>query len=316
MSEEFKYGDLLQSIQRSQDMQSQLLQRGLSPITPSDPLEPAKPWHTQQAMTAQAPASQPQVFHPQLHGRIESLPQTSQGPGQQIMVAPPGGFVPIPMSGPVPISAIPTSGLTRSVGSAQVVFPSPGQRLASPKAQRVEPTGTVLHRAPSPKTRVLHNPASSIYAQSAAEIKQPVVNLIRVSPGYPEVKDTVKVFPGQDRSKYNVQASMASVTQPGPPNVTITTTSSIFPPEKTLHTQTMARNPFTFPPTPPVSLTNELAHLGRSIQIDQSKVFTETIDTNLKQRHRSDDMPCLLPVSPHKVKQEEEEKLVPIVSAQ
>ena len=319
MSEEFKYGDLLQSIQRSQDLQTQLLQRGLSPITPSDPLEPAKPWHTQQAMKTHAPASLPQSFPSQLHGRImEGVSHSSAG--QQTMVVPPGGFIPISMSGPVPVSAISTSGLTRSAGLTQVVFPSPGQRLASPKPQRVEPTATVLHRAPSPKTRVIHNPGSLGYSHASADIRQPVVNLIRLSPGqgHSEVKVkgecTVRVYPGQERSNYNVQASLASVTQPGPPNVTITTTSSIFLPEKSLHTQTIARNPFTFPPTPPASLANELAHLGRHVQPDQSKVFTEPTDTNQKQRHRSDDMPCLHPVSPRKVKQEEEEKLVPIVS--
>lgn len=311
MSEEFKFGDLLQSIQHSQDMQSQFLQRDLSPITPSDPMEPTKPWSTQQTVVSQAIASQPQAYHPQLHGRIEGLPTSSQG--QQIVVAPPGGFIPIPMSIPVPVSVVASSGLTRPAGTNQVVFPSPGQKLASPKAHRAEPTSTILHRAPSPKTRVIHNPVSSVHIHSAAEIKQPVVNLVRLSTSHSEIKDTVKVFPGQDRSKYQIQPLLASVTQPGPPNVTITTSSSIFSPERTLQAQKMAKNPFTFPVTPPVSLTNEMPHAGRASQIDQSKASTDTVDSSQKQRHRSDDMPCLVPVSPNKVKQEEDEKLIPIV---
>ena len=329
MSEEFKYSDLLQSLQRSQvELQSQLLQRNLSPITPSDPLEPTKPWQAQQSVgTGGGLGAVPHSFQSQLHGRIVEAGSQS-GAGQQTMVTPPGGFIPIPVSGgALPVPSMSTSGLVRSAGLTQVVFPSPGQSLASPKAQRVkvEPSATVLHRAPSPKTRVIQNiqnPASSAYTQSIPDMKQPVVNLIRLSPGQGhsqghsevKVKETVRVFPGQDRSNYNVQASLASVTQPGPPNVTITTTSSIFPPEKSLHTQTIARNPFTFPPTPPISLANELAHLGRNIQSDQSKMSTDSMETNQKQRHRSDDMPHLHPVSPRKIKQEEEEKLVPIVS--
>ena len=309
MSEEFKYGDLLQSIQRSQDE----MQRGLSPITPSDPLEASKPWNSHQASVSQVPISQPPAYQPQLHGRIEGLPTTSHGP--PFLVSTAGGFIPIPMSVPISLSAVSTATSSGPpVGTTQVVFPSPAQKLASPKAQRVEPTSTILHRAPSPKSRVVHNVPSSVHGLSAAEIKQPVVNLVRLSPAQTEVKDTVKVFPGQDRTKFQAQPSLASVTQPGPPNVTITTSSSIFQHEKTLQAQRMPRNPFTFPATPPVTLASEFTHGGRVVPTDQSKFMSDSTEASQKQRHTSDDMPCLIPVSPYKDKKEEEETLIPIVS--
>ena len=303
MSEEFRYGDLLQSIQRSQDE----MQRGLSPITPSDPLESTKPWNTNPV-----PASQATAYHPQLHGRIEGLPTTSHG--QPFLVSAAGGFIPIPMSLPVSLSATSVASSGPPVGTTQVVFPSPVQRLASPKAQRAEPTSTILHHAQTPKSRGVHNVPSSIHSLSAAEIKQPVVNLVRLTQADTEVKDTVKVFPGQDRSKIQTQPSLASVTLPGPPNVTITTSSSIFPHDKTFQSQRLPRNPFTFPPTPPVTLSNEFTPGGKIVQTSQSKLTTDSTEANQKQRHISEDMPCLMPVSPYKDKKDVEENLVPIVS--
>ena len=305
MSEEFKYGDLLQSIQRSQDIQSQLLQRGLSPITPSDTQEPTKSWISQQEVISQATATQYQRQN-------RNQDHSSASHGQPFLISP--GFIPISMSIPVPVSALQTSGLSRPAGSSQVVFPSHGQRLASPKAQRVEPTGTILHHAASPKTRLMQNP--SVYGQSDMEKKQSVVSLARLQPGHGEAKDSVKVFPGLDRSKMQTQPSLASVTEPGPPNVTITTSCSIFPPEKTLHAQRMTRNPFTFPVTSPLSAGNEFTSVGTVFQMDRSNLTADNAELNQKQKPGdiSEDMPCLVPVSPYKEKKDEEEQLIPIVS--
>lgn len=108
-------------------------------------------------------------------------------------------------------------------------------------------------------------------------------------------------------------AQSVSMTEPGPPNITISSCGTIPTQDRPL--QKLPRNPFTFPATPPVTLTNERPAVGLGSPVIQSKVKVEgKVTASDKQRHGSDEMPQLSPVKKVEVKKEEEEDLISIVS--
>lgn len=258
---DFKYGDLLQSINKSSNIQTHLLQGGLSPITPADPAT-TKSWAAQPApQLVPVPSVALSLGHAlssgafsQTHSVQPAIRSTGTIGATHITVSPSVGFTP-------------------------VVLPSQSYRSRSPI-----------------KFMGISVSSSSAISSIPASAHQSAVSYIHTM-GTP--------------------AQSVSMTEPGPPNITISSCSSIPTPDRPL--QKLPRNPFTFPATPPITLTNErpAGPVGLGIPIIQSKVKTETklsISANEKQRHSSDEMPQLSPVKKVEVKKEEEEDLVSVVS--
>ncbi|XP_060571095.1 uncharacterized protein LOC132729346 isoform X2 [Ruditapes philippinarum] len=257
---DFKYGDLLQSINKSSNIQSHLLQGGLSPITPADPVA-SKSWPTQPA-----PQLVPVPSVALSLGHALSSAAFSQTHNVQPAIRNTGTIGATHMS------------VSQAVGFTPVVLPSQSYRSRSP--------GNFMGIPVSSSSAISNNPAS---------VHQSGVSYIHTM-GTP--------------------AQSVSMTEPGPPNITISSCSTIPTPDRP-H-QKLPRNPFTFPATPPITLTNERPIVGHGIPIIQSKVKTEsklTLSANEKQRHSSDEMPQLSPVKKVEIKKEEEENLVSIPNA-
>lgn len=234
---------MLQSINRShENIQSHLLQGGLSPITPADPVT-TKPWSAHIAPRV-VPISSVQ----------HSLGHAMLGAGDHVTLVTHGNSV---SSTHGVVSVTPTIGFT------PVVLPSKSHQSRNP------------HRGSGISPSV-HQAAVSYSMVSSA-------------------------------------AQSISVTEPGPPNITISVCSSI--PSQDRPVQKHPRNPFTFPATPPVSLTNERPAIGVAIlPVSQTKITESKVSANEKSRHKSDDMPHLSPVKKVEVKKDEDEDLVSIVS--
>ncbi|KAL4223882.1 Deoxynucleotidyltransferase terminal-interacting protein 1 [Mactra antiquata] len=120
--------------------------------------------------------------------------------------------------------------------------------------------------------------------------------------------------PAVSYSMVSSAAQSISVTEPGPPNITISVCGSI--PSQDRAVQKHPRNPFTFPATPPVSLTNERPAIGVGLHpVSQSKLADTKPPANEKNRHKSEDMPQLSPVKKVEVKKEDDDELVSIPNA-
>lgn len=267
---DFKYGDLLQSINRShENIQSHLLQGGLSPITPSEPVS-SRPWSSQPA-----PQLVPVPSVALSLGHALSSGVFSQAHSVQ----------PAVRSSASAASAHTT--VSSAVGFTPVVLPS--QSYQSKSQERI-------YSIPVP--------ASSAVSNISAGNHLPAVSNISAGNHLPAVSFIHAL---------GTPAQSVSMTEPGPPNITISSCGTIPTQDRPL--QKLPRNPFTFPATPPVTLTNERPTIGLGSPSIQSKVKLEgKMTVSDKQRHGSDEMPQLSPVKKVEVKKEEEEDLVSIVS--
>lgn len=256
---DFKYGDLLQSINRShENIQSHLLQGGLSPITPAEPVS-SRPWSSQAG---------PQLV-PVPSVALSLGHALSSGAFTQAHSVQPA----IRSSGPS-ISAHST--VSQAVGFTPVVLPSQGFQTKNPDH---------IYNVPAP--------VSSTISSISASTHSPAVSFIH---------------------PLGAPAQSVSMTEPGPPNITISSCGTIPTQDRTL--SKLPRNPFTFPATPPVTLTNERPPVGLGNPIVQSKVKVEgKVTTNEKQRHGSDEMPQLSPVKKVEMKKEDEKDYVSISNA-
>ena len=268
----------------------------MSPITPSEPA-PQKFW-------VQDPnSSQGQVI------QAYTVPHS----GESVVVKPYGvsasesGFVPVQSLVSLPHGFV-ADMLSKSESvqkQANVRSQISSRQTTSPKARHS--VQSVQAKSHDHQRLVSHFPSSSAALGTAT-----VSN------------EAVKVFPSsRDPSTYSVPShNIISTTQPGPPNITISSSSAIFTEGKPIKSQKYQRNPFTFPATPPASLTIERPLVGGVLSFNQSKQPESEVKIEDKNRHPSGEMPQLLPVSPVKRDKKTEvkseptnEELVPIVSA-
>lgn len=289
MEQDYESSDMLMNINKSQDIQSHLLQGGLSPITPADPVG-SKPWPVKGASLPY------QVLHGLSSSQAVSAPLLSVVTASGITSRQVTSSVnPYITQAPILSEALAGLSGTHSSQRAQV-------STSSAQASYGQPTGftpVVLpsggHRSRSPH-RVPNAPVATSHTNISRSFDQ--------AAGSQSSQMTLKqerVYPDKE----------LSVTQPGPPNITISTCTSI--PSQEKPAQKLPRNPFTFPATPPVSLTNEKT----TVHINQSNSVVSDGLTNDKQRHASDEMPHLSPVAKEKKEIKEENadnELVPLVS--
>ena len=264
--QDFKFGDLLQSINRSHEqLQSQLMQGGLSPITPAEPVP--KPWpHHQPPGVRHSDGSQVS------HGLLKQVQSRDE----------------------------------RGSGLLTEVIGAGGLLAAARNIQYSSAASTVISHPPATGFTPVVLPSQSHTARSSGH-NMPVASSF-VSLTRPTVTTTQIAMTKDIKTEPEFAPSSLSVTQPGPPNVTISTRTTMPSQDK----QRLPRNPFTFPATPPVSLTNDRP----PFQINQSTLVATDGVTNDKQRHASDDMPQLSPVGKVKKVKEEasNEELVTMVS--
>lgn len=286
MDSEYKYGDLLQSINRSHhDIQSQLIQGGLSPITPAD-ASAAKPWAGQ---NISVPISTYATS-------VTSVPLLQLGSGTSIssreVISAPN----------ISLSQAPilSEALAGRIGN---MAPNVRTSLSAtgPQASYPQPTGFTPVVLPTSSSK-----SKNQYQAPNTQVQNSFINISR------SLEQVAVTYASQVNTKAEQRYpdKEVSVTQPGPPNVTISTCTSIPSQEKPV--QKLPRNPFTFPATPPVSLTNERPVVSTN---KPGLVFSDGLKE--KQRHSSDEMPQLSPVSKEKRELKEEtseDDLVPLVS--
>ena len=285
---EYRYGDLLQSINRSHhDIQSHLLQGGLSPITPAEP-SAGKPWpHQGIAVPLSTHPPHMNMSHMSSVTHATSVPLLSVAQGVSI------SEYNISLS-QAPILSEALAGRTGNIQTpSRTSVPTTGQSMGQLKGFTpvVLPSGG--HRSRSPH-RSSKAPVQTSFISTAKNVEYPAVSHCNQA--------TIK----QERRYPDKDVT----TQPGPPNVTISTYTTLPAQEKPVPVQKLPRNPFTFPATPPVSLTNEKPIISKS-----NLIVSDGLSE--KQRHSSDEMPQLSPVARAKqdIKDEPiEDDLVPLVS--
>ncbi|KAH3891582.1 hypothetical protein DPMN_015686 [Dreissena polymorpha] len=264
-NQEFRPADLNKVMnQAQQQIRSQILQGGLSPITPADPVQ--RPWSHDHASLIQNPANS----HPLITQSLTGVnPRTSHVPIRQ--------------------HVSPTSGSVGGVSSAS------NSSSAASVISNVQVTGFMPVVLPS-QSRSMHVSSQNV----------PVVSSF-VSLSRPSMSSSSKSYQTVETVLLSRALTSGAVTQAGPPNITISNRSTIPTQEKIA--QKIPRNPFTFPATPPVSLSNERP----AFQTSQSNLVIDEDLPSEKKRHRSDDMPQLSPVGKMKREVDEnDEELVPI----
>lgn len=277
---EYKPGDLLQSINRSQQsIQSHLQQSGLSPITPADTVI-TQPWSNQpvaQLITVPSVG----IPHP---GSVSATRVFAQGQGHVMVPA---------VARSLGISASALTSVSPAIGFTPVVLPSQSRQSKSPHSVSSAVTNIGISAG------LVHSKPASSYMPNKTVAAQPVSLLEPGPPSYMPNK--------------TVASQSVSLTEPGPPNITISSCSSI--PTQDRPIQKHPRNPFTFPATPPVSLTNEKPTEFLGISVIQSKAGDDKSSID-KHRHMSDEMPKLSPVKKEEIKQEDgDDSCVPVSNA-
>ncbi|WAR03559.1 TDIF1-like protein [Mya arenaria] len=282
--QDFKFGDLLQSINRSQEqLQSQLMQSGLSPITPADQLP--KQWALQ-------PQPPPNISLTSNAGQFTSSSQGLLRPTQSASDSRLSMHYTTDSKPAILQEVLGSGGLLAAARSIHQSTSTASHVVSHPPASGFTPV-VLPSQSHSVRSSVL-NPSIPVIS-SFVNVMKPTLTNVQAT-----VSQEIKKEP------QFVPSSLASVTQPGPPNITISTRTNMPSQEKLA--QRLPRNPFTFPATPPASLTNEKP----AFVMSQSNLVVADGLTNEKQRHASDEMPKLSPVGKLKREKDEEEALVPL----